>query len=364
MPNKHSRKNAVVIGNSFNNTLGLIRSLGKAGVRVNLILVGKDRLYIAKSRYISKLHTVNDTQECLEILLNSPEYFGSYLICSFDEAANWIDSHEEILANHYRTPMMGKQLGPLFDKPFQCQMAAKFNIKVPKSSLYIRGAEFPKDIPFPIILKPANSTTGAKSDIHVCHNERDLAKSLEIDSDCSDFIVQEYIDKDYEINLIGVSTKDEIIIPGGIKKIRHFPNRNSPCSFGIFLSKETLGIDTTHLIKMISSIGYTGPFSVEFVRKDGVDYFMEINFRHDGLAYAATAAGINLLGRLFSNEAGNYKVTPTYMMDLSIDYNHVKEGNIDKRHWLRDFIKTRCQLNFNISDPAPTFHYYFHKLLG
>ena len=41
-------------------------------------------------------------------------------------------------------------------------------------------------------------------------------------------------------------------------------------------------------------VGYHGPFSVELLHKNAKNYFMEVNFRHDGLAYAATASGVNL----------------------------------------------------------------------
>lgn len=89
---------------------------------------------------------------------------------------------------------------------------------------------------------------------------------------------------------------------------------------------------------------------------------MEINFRHDGLAYVATAAGINLLD-YFINQPTQYKrnVKPTYLLDLSIDYCHVKDKNIRKTRWWKDFFKAGCQLNFNIKDPLPTFYYYLEK---
>ena len=38
------QQQAIVIGDSFNNTLGLIRSLGEAKVDIVLLLVGDDRL--------------------------------------------------------------------------------------------------------------------------------------------------------------------------------------------------------------------------------------------------------------------------------------------------------------------------------
>ena len=48
------QQQAIVIGDSFNNTLGLIRSLGEAKVDIVLLLVGDDRLFVSKSRYLKK----------------------------------------------------------------------------------------------------------------------------------------------------------------------------------------------------------------------------------------------------------------------------------------------------------------------
>ena len=49
------QQQAIVIGDSFNNTLGLIRSLGEAKVDIVLLLVGDDRLFVSKSRYLKKI---------------------------------------------------------------------------------------------------------------------------------------------------------------------------------------------------------------------------------------------------------------------------------------------------------------------
>jgi len=353
-------KNAIVIGDSFNNTLGLIRSLGEAKAKVVLILVGDDRLFVSKSRYVDEVIHCKSLTDCKDIL-NENTYDGAYLICSNDKAAKWVDDNEGWLSKKYLTPMRGKSIGKLFDKPEQCAMAESFGISVPKSFTYNRDNTFPEGLTFPILLKPANSNAGEKSDIHVCHDNADLEKALTNDSHCSKFIVQEYIGKDYEINLIGVSTENGVVLPGGIKKLRHYPTIYSPCSYGIFLSAKDLGIDTKPIEKMIAAIGYRGPFSVEFIRKSTNDYFMEVNFRHDGLAYTATAAGVNLLKMYLQGKPLPFPVRPTHMMDLSTDYCHVKDGNISRTSWIKDFLRTGCQLNFNIKDPMPTLKYYLNK---
>ena len=163
--------------------------------------------------------------------------------------------------------------------------------------------------------------------------------------------------------MIGVSTDTGIYIPGGIKKLRHYPTIYSPCSFGIFQSIERLNVDITPIIKFVSRVGYHGPFSVELLHKGNKNFFMEVNFRNDGLAYAATASGANLPVLLFDiHKPVYFHIKDTYMMDVSIDYCHVKDGTISKKQWITDFLKTKCQLNFNCKDPMPTIYYYLHKI--
>lgn len=357
-------KVAIVLGDSFNNTLGLIRSLGEGNVKVILILVGDDRLFVCKSKYVSEVHRVSSLKEVDNVLKRlSNRYKGGFLITSNDKSAKWIDDNEPWLSRLFITPMRGKQLGKLFEKPNQCRLAEEYGITVPKSLVYNRNSSFPEYLDYPVLLKPADSNTGEKSDIHICHNKEDIKSALLKESLCQSYIVQEYIEKEYEINMIGICTDNGAVIPGGIKKLRHYPTIYSPCSYGIFLSAYELGVDVEPIKRLIESIGYYGPFSVEFLRKNGKNYFMEVNFRHDGLAYTATAAGVNLLKMYVEGKPLQYTLRPTYMMDLSSDYCHVKDGNLNRSVWIKDFIKTGCQLNFNLCDPLPTIKYYLAKLI-
>ena len=362
---KKSNHQVIIVGDSFNNTLGLIRSLGEAKVDIVLLLVGDDRLFVSRSRYLKggKVFQVASFKECLPII--NRLYDSSkqqYIICSNDKAALFIDTNEEELFKHLITPMRGKHLGNMMDKDVQCELAEQCGILVPQSFIYDRGNEFSHSCSYPVLLKPINSNLGEKSDIHVCHSYGEVLQCLSQETNCTKYIVQEYIEKEYEINLIGVSTDKGICIPGGIKKLRHYPTIYSPCSYGIYISCSELGIDIAPIERFMKEVGYRGPFSVEFLHCKGKNYFMEVNFRHDGLAYTATAAGANLLD-IYVNEGRSVcKIQDTYMMDLSIDYCHVKDGTITFFDWLKDFLHTGCQLNFNWRDPMPTLCYYWNKV--
>lgn len=360
-------KKAVIIGDPFNNTLGLIRSLGEAHVDITLLLVGKgDRLFVSKSRYLKKgqVFHLDKVKDCLPVLQKIADGANDQiLICTNDGAAQFIDSHEPELSQSYITPMRGTRLGNIMNKDAQCLLAQECGFTIPKSFIYKRGDQFPEGVEYPLLLKPANSMHGEKSDIHICSNYQEVETSLLQTSSCPLFIVQEYIEKEYEINLIGVRTEYGVYVPGGIMKIRHYPTICSPCSFGLFQSIDKFHIDATPIVRFMNTVGYYGPFSVELLHKKDKNYFMEFNFRHDGLAYAATASGVNLPALLFDDRKDpKLHVRDTYMMDLSTDYCHVKDGKLSKKQWWHDFIRTGCQLNFNRKDPMPTICYYVDKL--
>lgn len=356
-------KSVIVIGDSFNNTLGLIRSLGRAGIKPLLILVGHDRLFVSKSHYVGKTITVDSVDEAMaELRKLRPQLHGSYVICSNDKAAQILDNNEAEFSKIYRTPMRGKQLRNLFTKNAQCALASQCGVTIPQSVLYNRGEAIPS-LNYPVLIKPNDSNCGEKADIHICKNRQELEDSLNTDSHCDQFIIQQFIDKEYEINLIGAVNDHGVAIPGGIRKLRHYPSPNGPCSFGVYLPLSELPVDIEPVKRYVEATGYRGPFSVELLHSGDKNYFMEMNFRHDGLAYTATAAGVNLLDFYVNNKDNTEgKVHKTYMMDISTDPLHIRDGKITRKQWIYDLLRTGCQLNFTPRDPMPTVNYYRKKI--
>lgn len=358
---------AVIIGDSFNNTLGLVRSLGEAKIELVLILVGEqDPRFVCKSRYLNKKNTfrVHSLDQSMPILDRLAEDRCKYaIICSNDNAATFVDEHEPTLYPRFITPMSGKRLGEYMNKASQCELAVKCGFDTPQSFVYHTGETYESRFPFPILLKPLYSTAGEKSDIHICRTQQQLDEIFKADSACKEYIVQEFIEKEYELNLLGVSTDFGILVPGGVQKIRHYPTICSPCSFGLFQPTAAYGINTSAIQKFMDAIGYRGLFSIELLHKGDKNYFLEVNFRNDGLAYAATKAGVNLpaIYMSFEDFPKHPRVSNTYMMDLSTDYCHVKDEHLSRWQWMKDFCKTGCLLSFDKKDIAPTLYYYLAK---
>ncbi len=365
---KHNQIKAIVIGDSTNNTLSAVRSLGEAQIEQCLILkCEEDTCYVSYSKYLKKenVYQIRSIEECLPILEQlKAKCPKSTLICTFDEAAMLIDEHEALLSTYFITPARGKQIGNLFQKDAQCKLAEQCGLTVPRSCLFHRNDSLTDiGIDYPILLKPLLSTAGEKSDIHICKDINELQTALAEASTCEKFILQEFVEKEYEIDCIGVRTEQGVFLAGGIRKIRHYPQLIGAGAYGIFQPMSAYNINTKGLEKFLEEANYYGPFSVEFLHKGDKDYFMEVNFRNEGLAYAATAAGANLHALYVDSnyQIDKSKIRSVYMMNYSLDYLYVKSGEISFITWLRDFFRTRCFININFRDLNPTIQYYIRK---
>ena len=363
-------KRVVVIGDATHNTLSAVRSLGEVKIPFVLILVGReDPCFVRYSKYLRKgnLFTVEELNECEE-LLSSLAAVGDMpiLMTTYDAAAEWVDSREPALSLQFVTPCRGKQLGELFNKEVQCRLARECGLDVPMSIVYRRDQPLPADeLIFPVITKPLVSSAGSKGDIHICHNLAELERALEHQSDCQKFILQQFIEKEFEIDAIGVSTDRGVVMGGAVRKIRHWPRLVGAGAYGLFDRMERFNVNMEGVKRFIEASNYHGPFSIELLHtRDGKNYFMEVNFRNEGLAYASTCAGVNLHA-LYADESRRVnwdRFRPTYMMNYSIDLLYVKEGELSWWQWLRDLLRTRCFINVCLSDLRPTIEYYRAKL--
>lgn len=361
---------AVIIGDSTHNTLSAVRSFGEAKIPQLLLLVcNHDVCFVKHSKYLkhNNCYAVSSLDDCLPLLeIISKESDQQTLITTFDAAAEWVDNRELQLNQWFRTPCRGKQLGNLFNKAEQCQLAKKCGFDVPYSIIFHRTNSLPETVNhFPIILKPLVSTGGTKRDIHICNCKEDFIKALAENSNCEHFLLQEYIEKEYEINAIGVATDDNVVIGGGIRKFRHWPDIVGTCSYGLFDNIRNYNMNTEFIKNFIKISGYHGPFSIELLHtKCGRNYFMEVNFRNDGLAYASTCAGVNLhaLYMDLSKSINWRRFRRIYMMNYSIDFLHVKENSLSLSDWIKDFMKTRCFINVCFTDIKPTVYYYKNKI--
>lgn len=188
-----------------------------------------------------------------------------------------------------------------------------------------------------------------------------IEKYLEF-CNCNELQVQEYISKDMEFQLIGCSldSGNDVIIPGVSIILRQPENTNT--GFLKYIPIREFLYDKDACVKFLKHIGYSGLFSLEFIRdKNGVDFFMEINFRNDGNSVCVTASGMNLpyiwylynSGQSYSKELTYESMKEVIVMPEFEDFANVKNGNISLFKWLLDVKNTDRFMEFSKYDQKP-----------
>ncbi len=358
----------VIIGGLHHNTLGVLRSLGEAGIdknSIHIILIGTEitkKNIISSSKYINLDHifTVQSYDEICSFLLQiACDKKKRVIICCSDGAAEEIIYNKKKLELFYNMPETKMEIKLLMQKDKQGEIAEKCGLKCPKSKVYSVKENIDWDI-FPCIIKPIKSIVGAgKDDIVVIYNKDELIKI--IPSVVAESIqIQQYIKKDIEYQLIGCSLEkgSKIIIPGFTELIRQPQNTNT--GYLRYNPIVNLNNDMEAVFKFIRKIGYSGLFSMEFIRgKDKIDYFLEINMRNDGNAYCVNTAGVNLPYIWCYYQLNKSLPTCPQIIKHSIlfipDFNDIKLGikEVGLLKWIKQFNSAESHSIYNKYDIGP-----------
>lgn len=360
-------KKAVVIGGNHHNTLGVVRSLGRANILSDVVLVTEDiNPFVLKSKYVRTRYVVSTSNELLGLLQEeySLEQEKPVIISCSDEVSSYISSNRQLLESLFVLPGVHGEgtIANYMDKAVMNSIAANNGLSVPHSKiLQYLDAEIDKEIIYPCITKPLESSKGSKNDIVICEEKKSLIDFL-AKNKTNKYLVQEYIDKKIEFQLIGCSLDHgaRIIIPG-----KSVILRQPSCTNTGFLHYSKLDdsyADTVEKTKqLIAEIGYSGLFSAEFIRDEsGTDYFMEINFRNDGNAIAVTNAGVNLpviwykscANLPFGDEIKD--IHEEFVMPEFAELSLYIEGTISKKEWKADMRQATTYMDYDEDDPAPT----------
>ena len=353
----------IVIGCDHHNTLGVIRSLGEKEVSPDALIVSQDgKTFVGKSKYIRNLHIVRNNNEIVPYLLShlKSEKDKSVVICCHDASSSEIDLHADELRPWFIIPGAENQgqITHFMNKKVMSDLAVDCGFTIPQTNYPDHLPLDFKDIVLPCIIKPLVSKDGTKDDIQICHEITDVNKAVS-HVGVKNVQLQQYIDKDFEYQLIGCSTGNDVIIPGVSRILR--PCKGSNTSFLHYEPLEESFCDIEKCREFVRRTGYRGLFSLEFLRdKNGRDYFMEINFRNDGNAVCVTAAGVNLpyiwylssIGENYSEEAKR-AVSSKYIMPDSAEIRLLWTRQINVFQYISDFAKTNRFMEFDKKDMKP-----------
>lgn len=356
----------IVFGNCLQNTVGLVRSMGESGFKVDLLIEPCKRsdCFIKFSKYVNQIYYLVDINDAPTFLL---EKYGNetekpVILCGSDPTINLLDRNYERLKDFFLIFNANGEQGRIskyLDKIKTFQVAEKHGLTLIPTWQMKAGDVIPTSIVFPVFVKGDNSVKSTKADIHICKNPHELQSSLR---EGISYFVQEYIQMDYELNIIGFAYNHgkKVILPGAIRKIRQ-----SLVRMGEFMRLDDIhqypNINIEGIKNLVAEIGYEGIFSVEFLCTHDKCYFLEINLRNDALGYIYSAAGANYpllwykyaTGNLFDEEIDRIRIkTPFYVMHENDLYN-IFERKVTVNKWFRDFIKSDAFLIMNRRDPLP-----------
>lgn len=360
----------IIIGGNHHNTLGVIRAMGYKDIQsVVLLVTDEDKPYISYSKFIDECIIIKTKKEIVPFLLLYAKKLKekAVIISCADFITSELDNAFDSLNDLYYMPTAQRQgiCNHYMDKDTMAFLAKNVGLGIPKSWIFENGKLDTSNVSIPCIVKPLASIYGTKGQIKVCRSKEQLKEYLCANKD-KRFIVQEFIEKDFEYQLIGCSLNhgEEIIIPGYSKCIRPCPGTNTG-----FLEYKPVGgfdCDLKACKDFIKTIGYQGLFSMEYLRdKSGHDYFMEINMRNDGNAICVTAAGVNLpyiwyrysIGEDYHNEVHN-NIRDIFVMPEFDDFKLLLKRKVSLITWLKDYKRTTAFMEYCDKDPKP---YYVRK---
>lgn len=367
----------IIFGSYGANALGQIRGLGEKGIKPIAILVGKNSYRIDKSKYISELYDVSDIEEGLNLLLLKfgTEPYKPFLFTDRDDIMGLLDSNYDTIKNLFYLWNAGKsgRLSYFLNKVNQIKLAEECGFRIPQTEI-VNVGEMPYNLTFPIFTKAADSLNPFwKGEAHICYDEHDLKETYK-NIDSKQILLQEYIEKESELPLEGISLNggEELVILG----------RTVYCnlrkdSFGTYRYVEPYNNMELELKikKMIKSIHYTGAFEIEFiVDKNKTHYFLEINFRIAQQNYGYVLLGANipyicalsmLEGHIIYDEIKYIPQRKVYIMHEFEDFKYsVIHKEISLVRWMRNFISSDCYSFFNIKDLRPFCYTILTKVIN
>ena len=375
-------ENIIIIGGLHHNTLGVIRSLGEDGIKPNnmiIVLIGKHinkKNVISKSKYTSEENIAyldSDSEIVSWMLEHKQEMKSSCVICCSDGSAEVVIKNHKLLKDYYLIPGLNMNVEQLMDKSVQNEIANKVGMNIPKNIIVSIDQSFEWNL-FPCITKPIKSVEGGgKADIHIINTNDELKEVLPTIS-AKHIEIQQYVDKEIEYQLIGCSLNagETIIIPGFTTILRQPPNTNTGYLKYSPISK--LNYDKKAVEDFIKEIGYSGLFSVEFIRdKEGIDYFLEINMRNDGNAYCVKCAGVNLpfiwCASLLGKDITKLKKDISKSVYFIPDFIDAKMGieSVGFIKWVYQFFAAKSHSLYSVRDMKPflfVFKEYLSILIG
>lgn len=366
-------KFVVVFGNDHTNTVGVIQSLGIAGYESIGLLFGNKTGFVKCSKYTKRIITAKDPQSCIDKLISHTikSKHKTPIIACCDIAALTLECNAVRLKDSYVFEFSTNyKINYLSKKENQVRLASEAGFNVPKSWNLQSNRVIPNDICYPCIIKPLVSCEGAKSDIRICKTQDELESNLNSLKYTNNVLLQQYIDRDYEISILGCGlSTGKCVIPAIENKLTLYPKYVGLECLANMQPLEDGPIKAC-VEKIITATGYVGLFSVEMMHSkiDGKFYFTEINLRNDGAGSFVTKYGVNL-PLTHVEDLLQYPLSipnefrPGYYIWDMHHFLSLLHRDISLITWVKEIMQSNGFLMYFKEDKKPFYKQYFNWLL-
>lgn len=368
----------IILGFSRVNTLGLIRSLGREGIRPIVVTLPASRKTapLIASKYLAEVHHAPSFDEGLDYII---ERFGherekGVIHVNCDYCAQLCDRRYSELKDSFHVAHSESpgSLAKYFDKETLCHLAASCGLPVPACETVTRG-NLPKSLRYPIFVKCRNSFGAWKSDMAICKSPEELMEAYNnLQSD--EWLMQDYIDRQEEVSLQGISIRggEQVYMP--YKKV-YIRLRDADYGTYMYYEPNDMGPEMLEGIKkMLRTIQFSGCFEIEFLRdKQGHLHFLEINLRYSASNQGMDCGGVNLpmewalaaiTGRFDAADIP-LRTERYYVMNEVLDIPEMLlKRKITFSQWWRDFRKAKCCCVWDKHDMKPALLYAWCCISG
>ncbi len=339
----------ILFGQGNYNTLGVLHELAEINASPLILSVGNPKdiqngNIIGYSKFANNIIEVDSDEEGLEWILAHKDEFpnGTVIYPTSDTIERLLDNNFGILAGKFRFPNAGQEgkVSSLMDKHRQTDLAKQAGIRI-LDSQYSNTPDFSfNKVKYPCMVKPLNSTEGTKGDMKVCHNGHELREALANGRHTKNFIVQQYIENEADLLFLGVAFSDgdvwipAVVIKPGVSPTGEYTHAIISTDIGKYLPEKN------EVAQFVRSLGYKGPFSIEFGLEKGKNYFFEINLRNDGTSHYPLSAGVNIAAAYISDKPQQQISNTEYeMIDEVGDIRRVLYKELTFGRWFKSFRK-------------------------
>jgi predicted ATP-grasp superfamily ATP-dependent carboligase len=376
------RPAAIVIGVAWANGLGLIRSLGQAGVPVVALDPRPGAIGFA-SRYVTRAVVCPDPGPQESAFLDFLDHLGEELMrpgvlyLTQDEHVSTVSRNQQRLEQHFLFPFARwTVLRRIIDKRGQYSVAQELGVPLPATRFprsETDAASVAREMPYPIIAKPVYharfaETFGVKGFVAQRpkqareYYQRGAAHGYQM-------MFQEIIPGDSaQLYTYGsyLNPHGEVLAQFTGRKLRQNPRVFGTCRVG---ESYPAPIVAELGLRLLRALGFWGISQVEFKLdpRDGQFKLMEVNARNYQWQHLATLCGANLAHVAYRDVLGE-PVTPVtaqthgkrWMLiasDLVLTPPEILRGETSLLQWLDSWRGLAAGGILSLTDPHPGLRY-------